>query len=261
MILISGNFYPVTSRIYIEDLDKNIRFSVFNDRSQGGASLINGCIDLMVQRRILTDDLKVNIFLNTTINGTGIIIRGTHYLYFTKADYKQNKVYEKKFAKEIELKPQIIVSSIKNFMSREIWFRFYNEFSALKTKLPIGVHVLSLQEWNEGTLLLRLENYLEKADVVRTGIKTIFLKQLFVNLVIFAAKETTLAGNMWLEDWMPLQWSKKDRFVKNYNKYYFEKFKEYSDDTFTQSEYLDIDSGVTLIPQQIRTFVLWYQYT
>lgn len=43
---VSGNYYPITSRITIAD--ELTRLSVLNDRSQGGSSLQNGEIELMV---------------------------------------------------------------------------------------------------------------------------------------------------------------------------------------------------------------------
>lgn len=43
---VSGNYYPITSRITLSD--NGTRFSVLNDRSQGGTSLQNGQIELMV---------------------------------------------------------------------------------------------------------------------------------------------------------------------------------------------------------------------
>lgn len=45
---IAGNYYPVTSRILIQDQDKNIQFAVMNDRAQGGTSLKPGEVELMV---------------------------------------------------------------------------------------------------------------------------------------------------------------------------------------------------------------------
>ena len=45
---VAGNYYPVNSRIYIQDLRKFSQFTVLTDRSQGGSSVINGSIELMV---------------------------------------------------------------------------------------------------------------------------------------------------------------------------------------------------------------------
>lgn len=44
---ISGNYYPVTTRIAIEDV--NYRLAVFTDRAEGGSSLIDGTVELMVR--------------------------------------------------------------------------------------------------------------------------------------------------------------------------------------------------------------------
>lgn len=43
---ISGNYYPVTTKIAIEDATK--RFAVLTDRAQGGSSLSDGSVELMV---------------------------------------------------------------------------------------------------------------------------------------------------------------------------------------------------------------------
>lgn len=43
---ISGNYYPVTAKIVIEDEQK--RFAVLTDRAQGGSSMTDGSIELMV---------------------------------------------------------------------------------------------------------------------------------------------------------------------------------------------------------------------
>lgn len=43
---VSGNYYPITSRITLTD--NTTRFSMLNDRSQGGSSLQSGEIELMV---------------------------------------------------------------------------------------------------------------------------------------------------------------------------------------------------------------------
>ena len=43
---ISGNYYPVTAKIAIEDNTR--RFAILNDRAQGGSSLADGSIELMV---------------------------------------------------------------------------------------------------------------------------------------------------------------------------------------------------------------------
>jgi hypothetical protein len=53
---IAGNYYPVNAAIYIEDEASSL--SVLNDRTQGGASLADGEIEIMVQRRLVADDSR-----------------------------------------------------------------------------------------------------------------------------------------------------------------------------------------------------------
>ena len=53
---IAGNYYPVNTAIYIED-DK-ASLAVVTDRSQGGSSLQDGAVELMVHRRTTHDDSR-----------------------------------------------------------------------------------------------------------------------------------------------------------------------------------------------------------
>ncbi len=48
------NYYPVNAITYINDATR--QFTVITDRSQGGASLNAGQLEIMVHRRILHDD-------------------------------------------------------------------------------------------------------------------------------------------------------------------------------------------------------------
>lgn len=219
----------------------------------------------MLQRRILTDDMSFQGYANEEHNNVGAIIRGKHYLYVSRANYRANKIFEKKLAKEIELGPQVLVSKANSYKSKEAFFGNKNEKSFLKEKLPVGVHILTLQEWNDGTLLLRLENYLEKSDVIKTGEKYVRLDKLFTNIKIMKAEETTLAANIWLKDHKPLYWNKKQKFVKGFNEFYASgKTVEFSEDSDKEDESDNklnyVTQSIRLLPQQIRTFVLTFEY-
>lgn len=43
---IAGNYYPINTKIAIED--ENFRLAVLNDRAQGGSSIVDGTVELMV---------------------------------------------------------------------------------------------------------------------------------------------------------------------------------------------------------------------
>jgi lysosomal alpha-mannosidase len=51
---IACNYYPVNAIAFINDTQS--QFTVLTDRSEGGASLSSGALELMVHRRILADD-------------------------------------------------------------------------------------------------------------------------------------------------------------------------------------------------------------
>nr|CAD7453459.1 unnamed protein product [Timema tahoe] len=46
----AGNYYPVTSRILLRDHNQGVELAVLNDRAQGGSSLQDGQVELMVRR-------------------------------------------------------------------------------------------------------------------------------------------------------------------------------------------------------------------
>jgi len=65
---VAGNFYPVNAAMSLQDALASM--AVVVDRSQGGASLHDGALELMVQRRNLADDDKgVAEPLNETCGG------------------------------------------------------------------------------------------------------------------------------------------------------------------------------------------------
>jgi len=93
---VAGNYYPVGTAAYIED-PAYASFAVVTDRSLGGASLFDGSIELMLQRRILADDGRgVGEPMNETTGGVtpyppygnatrigdGIVVKGRHRIIF-----------------------------------------------------------------------------------------------------------------------------------------------------------------------------------
>ncbi|CAF5057608.1 unnamed protein product, partial [Rotaria magnacalcarata] len=47
-------YYPINSRIWIKD--QNRQLTVLTDRSEGGGSISNGSMEIMLHRRTLNDD-------------------------------------------------------------------------------------------------------------------------------------------------------------------------------------------------------------
>lgn len=88
---IAANYFPITAKIAIQD--DSSRLAILNDRAQGGGSLNDGSIEIMLHRRLLADDAwGVQEPLNETAYGKGLIARGTHYLVFNTKKSNESKI-------------------------------------------------------------------------------------------------------------------------------------------------------------------------
>lgn len=84
---VSSNYYPVTSKIVIKNIEQNLEVAVLNDRAQGGSSSSDGGIELMVHRKLVHDDgFGVGEALRETEYGRGLYARGQHFLVFGPAN-------------------------------------------------------------------------------------------------------------------------------------------------------------------------------
>ena len=79
---VSSNYYPINSAIALRDTKTNMQMTVMNDRSQGGAVIKNGAIELMQNRRLLFDDNRgVEEPLNETdSSGRGIEVNAKYFV-------------------------------------------------------------------------------------------------------------------------------------------------------------------------------------
>lgn len=96
---VAGNYYPVTAAIQIKDDDRSAALSVLTDRAQGGTSLTEGAVQLMVHRQTREDDHKgVGEPMADTVGGRepyppygnarpigqGVRVVGTHKILFSE---------------------------------------------------------------------------------------------------------------------------------------------------------------------------------
>jgi lysosomal alpha-mannosidase len=78
---VSANYYPITTHIAIKG--DGSQLSVLPDRAQGGSSINDGEIELMLHRRLLKDDgYGVGEALNETAYDQGLVARGRHIVVF-----------------------------------------------------------------------------------------------------------------------------------------------------------------------------------
>merc|ERR1719474_1095230 len=207
----SQNYYPVNSHIYIKDDLQQM--GVIVDRSQGGSSMQDGCIELMLHRRLLDDDAKgVGEALNERAFGTGLVATGKHTLLLGEDITKQRK----KKTMEMFYKPMLLFEE-----SSET--RNTNLIPELELNLPENVNILTLTKILQPSdpdstfLLLRLEHFYQVGeDSELSQAANVSLQDLFSQLFeIETIQETSLGGHQWLDEVNRLTW-RKGRVLGNH---------------------------------------------
>ncbi len=245
---VASNFYPVNTAMFIED--DELSFSVLVDRSQGGASLSDGSLEFMIQRRLLRDDSRgvgeplnetdIGItpcppFGNATRLGSGVVVKGTHRLKVGKA--RSGARIAREDMDQVFSRPHVFVaSSSEQVQLRPSKLAKFGEMSPL----PHNVMIISLVSLEvEDSFLVRLGHQFdhnESADF--SSPVEIDLQDLFPNKMIHSISEKTLSGNQDLTTW--------------------EKRRLSWDNTYTEKRsngVVDIASSVVCLePLEIRTF-------
>ena len=256
---VAGNYYPVNAAMYMEDA--NASFAVLVDRSQGGGSVSEGQVEIMVQRRTVADDARgVDEALNETTggmspyppygdrspHGDGVIVRGTQRIMIgpgsSGASLARSEM-DRTFAE-----PLIFVGSSPS--TTPVSF-LQASFTGLETALPSNVMLVTLTQIadrEEPTFLLRLGHQyaVGEDDKLSAPVEVDLSKVLLTaNYKVMSVKEKTLTGN---QDWEVFQ---KRRFVWSSEK------EEISVTAvpLTRSR-SPPETIVTLKPMEIRTFEL-----
>ncbi|XP_076348984.1 lysosomal alpha-mannosidase-like [Tachypleus tridentatus] len=240
---VSGNYFPVNSRIYLKDKSKDIQLTILTDRSQGGSSLNDGSLELMVHRRLLSDDaFGVGEALNETgVDGHGLVVRGRHLIVLSSIS-NAGKLH-RPLAEMLMLQPWLSFATYTG--SERDWAKqFKTKFSGLKRPLPPNIHLLTLEQWKGNSVLLRLEHFFDRTDDPDALSKPInvTLKEMFTPFDVVNVTETTLGANQLLKETSRLTWNTEGSSASNNDRQ--------KDIPKTP------DFNVTLSPMEIRTFVV-----
>lgn len=254
---VAGNYYPVNAAMYMEDA--NASFAVLVDRSQGGGSVSEGQVEIMVQRRTVADDARgVDEALNETTggmspyppygdrsrHGDGIIIRGMQRIMIgpgsSGASLARSEM-DRTFAE-----PLVFVGSAPS--ATPVSF-LQASFTGLQTALPPNVMLVTwtrITDREEPIFLLRLgHQYAAGEDVKLSAPVDVDLSKVLLNTnyKVISVQEMTLTGN---QDWKVYQ---RRRFVWSGDK-------ETSTAAAITSKRSPSETIVTLLPMEIRTFEL-----
>lgn len=230
----ASNYYPITSWIFIRDYDRNLQLSILPDRPQGGSSLRDGQLELMLHRRLLQDDsLGMEEPLNELgIDRRGLIIRGKHYLLIGPIDSVIRST--RQLSKQLHMHPIQWFQAPPNTMalglapisaagsilpsagahlsagpagadttaaasSAQFGASLPNgnryKFNGLRDYLPKMVNLLTLESWDAEQVLIRLEHIFEiNEDADYSRPVQVSLRRMFKNFKIVKVREMTLDG-------------------------------------------------------------------
>jgi len=167
----------------------------------------DGSIEVMLHRRILNDDgFGVGEPLNETAFGTGLVIRGQHYLIFDSPS--SSALYHRPAAQNLYLRP-LHTYALVNTPYSDYSSKFIQSWSALKQTLPLNVHLLTFDQLSSDTYLVRLEHYFElNEDATYSKSVQFDLQALFDSLgKVNNIVELTLGANLPLSDLKRLVWT------------------------------------------------------
>lgn len=250
---IAGNYYPISTAIYVQDVDAKLQLSVLPDRSQAGASINDGEIELMVHRRLVADDQRgVNEPLNETTggmspyptwerSGDGITVRGKHYLLLSSLENGMAEVRQK--MDEVFAPLTTFYSSDPNAVKAAL-LSAGNDQSLLSTELPVNVQLVTLEAISNTKLLVRLAHqFAVNEDPNLSQDVTVDIFALLAKYNPKSIQEMTLSANQDKAEQMAgkIQWKSTGAITDGRKQ--------------PPATKLVSDNGVvTISPMQIRTF-------
>ncbi|VDM24376.1 unnamed protein product [Toxocara canis] len=213
---VASNYYPVNSRIFIKDA--NTQLTVLNDRSQGGSSLHDGQIELMLHRRAFYDDhWGVEEALDEPgDSGKGLVARGIHWIIIDSPTASPKM--HRSLAFELFHSPQLSFAPLQ--LSVEQYRATFNTlYSGMTRSLPDHVKILTLEQWTGKSLLLRLEHiYQNNEDNSLSQPVTVDVEGLFTSFNVISLEELNLAANKRkraASHWSN-SWNRSSRFSSRY---------------------------------------------
>ena len=197
--LVSSNYYPTTSWLYIRDLLSDLQLTLLPDRTQGGTSLRDGSVELMIHRRLHHDDgYGMEEKLDEPgVDGKGLVVRGKHILYIDRIEdsMRNVKIISKTlFWRSLPLFIDMGDRSPQDFTEENK----IAESLLIKTIDP-SIHLLTLEELEENLLFIRLKHFLERNQTFDSTVSVV-LSELFAGIEVLDAMETGLTATQSLPD-------------------------------------------------------------
>ncbi|XP_072144341.1 lysosomal alpha-mannosidase-like [Dermacentor andersoni] len=191
------NYYPVVSWIYLKNETHDLQLTVFPDRPQGGSSLHEGELELMLHRRLQYDDsFGVEEPLNEIgVDKRGLVARGTHRVFLGSIEDSERML--RSMANRLVFSPQFAFHT----RDRELLDIPVPRASGLQYPLPPNLHLLTLEPVGRSRAIVRLEHlYPGVKDNRLNKPASVSLKNMLVPYTVTAAEETVLSAHEYLRN-------------------------------------------------------------
>ncbi len=190
------------------------------DRSNGGGSIYDGSLEIMVHRRILTNDSITQSLaepLNETAYGKGLVVRGKHILILETPN--NSAIVHRTNAQQFYMQP-IPTFALTNLTYTNYSASYRQTWSALVDPMPRNLHLLTLDQLAPKQYLVRVEHYFElHEDATYSQPIQIDLQQLFHSFgQIQNFTELILTANMPLAEMNRLNWTTTENESSHWNK-------------------------------------------
>ncbi|XP_038973707.1 alpha-mannosidase-like isoform X1 [Phoenix dactylifera] len=204
---IAGNYYPLNLGIYIADGKSEL--SILVDHAVGGSSIKDGEIEIMLHRRMLSDDsrgvgepLDEQVCVDNACEG--LTSRGNYYMSVNQLG--SGAYWRRTYGQQI-------YSPLLLAFTHEDEARWKSSHITKTTmmedgySLPPNVALITLQVLDDGTVLLRLAHLYEAGeDVQYSTMAKVELKRVFAKKMIKELKETSLSTNQEKSEMKKMTW-------------------------------------------------------
>ncbi|KAG2538753.1 hypothetical protein PVAP13_9NG361100 [Panicum virgatum] len=204
---VAGNYYPVNLGLYIAD--GNYELSVLVDRAVGASSIQDGQLEIMLHRRMLKDDARgVGEPLDEVVcvgkDCQGLTARGTYYVNVEKIGHGAH--WRRTYGQQV-YSPFLLAFTHEE----ETEWKSYSVPKAsmmdANYSLPDNVAIVTLQNLDDGTTLLRLAHLFQAAEDPQYSVLTkVDLRKVFGKRTIKELTETNLSANQKKSDMKKLNW-------------------------------------------------------
>ena len=196
----------------------NIGTLIYLDRSQGGGSLHDGSVEIMVHRRLLDSDPSSGMRepLNETAYGVGLVVRGKHLLILETPNNSAS--IHRTVAQQFYMQP-IPTFALTNLSYSDYSNNYRLTWSSLVDTMPRNLHLLTLDQLGPKQYLVRVEHYFElNEDAMLSQPIEVDLQQLFHSLgQISDVTELILTANLPLSELNRLNWTSNEYELSDRN--------------------------------------------